>query len=57
MLNPIFKSNFQDQISFFPVRFDKNISKDSPVRRIDQIVDKLEITKIERNYFGGSIFV
>jgi transposase len=53
MKKPVFKSNFQDQISLFPARLDQNISKDSPVRLIDQIVDKLEITKIERTYLGG----
>lgn len=53
MSKPVFKSNFQGQISLFPARLDQNIAEDSPVRLIDQIVDKLDITKIERTYFGG----
>lgn len=53
MLKPVFKSNFQGQISLFPARLDQNIAEDSPVRLIDQIVDKLDITKIESTYFGG----
>lgn len=53
MKKPVFKPNFQGQISLFPARLDQNISEDSPVRLIDQIVDKLDITKIERTYFGG----
>ncbi len=53
MSKPIFKSNFQGQISLFPARLDQNIAEDSPVRLIDQIVDKLDITKIESTYFGG----
>ena len=53
MKKPVFKSSFQGQISLFPARLDQNIAEDSPVRLIDQIVDKLDISKIERTYFGG----
>jgi transposase len=53
MSKPVFKSNFQGQISLFPARLDQNIAESSPARLIDQIVDKLDITKIERTYFGG----
>lgn len=53
MSKPVFKSNFQGQISLFPARLDQNIAKDSPVRLIDQIVDKLDITDIEKTYSGG----
>jgi len=53
MKKPVFKSNFQGQISLFPARLDQNIAEDSPVRLIDQIVDKLDITDIEKTYSGG----
>jgi transposase len=53
MSKPVFKSSFQGQISLFPARLDQNISEDSPVRLINQIVDKLDITDIEKTYAGG----
>lgn len=53
MSKPVFKSNFQGQISLFPARLDQNIEENSPVRLINQIVDKLDITDIEKTYAGG----
>jgi transposase len=53
MSKPVFKSNFQGQISLFPARLDQNIAECSPVRLINQIVDKLDITAIEKTYAGG----
>jgi len=53
MRKPIFKSNLQGQISLFPARLDQNITEDAPVRLVNQIVDKLDITVIEKTYKGG----
>lgn len=53
MSKPVFKANFQGQISLFPARLDQNISEDSPVRLINQIVDNLDISEIEKTYAGG----
>lgn len=49
----MFKSNLQDQISLFPARLDQNIPEDAPVRLVNQIVDKLDISAIEKTYKGG----
>lgn len=53
MRKPVFKSNLQGQISLFPARLDQNITEDAPVRLVNQIVDKLDITAIEKTYKGG----
>jgi len=53
MSKPVFKLNFQGQISLFPARLDQNIAEDSPVRLVNQIVDKLDISDIEKTYAGG----
>lgn len=53
MRKPAFKSNLQDQISLFPARLDQNIPEDAPVRLVNQIVDKLDISAIEKTYKGG----
>ncbi len=53
MRKPVFKSNLQDQISLFPARLDQNITEEAPVRLVNQIVDKLDISAIEKTYKGG----
>ena len=53
MKKPVFKPNFQDQISLFPARLDQNISEDSPARLVNKVVDNLDITVIEKTYTGG----
>lgn len=53
MRKPVFKSNLQGQISVFPARLDQNITEDAPVRLVNQIVDKLDISVIEKTYKGG----
>lgn len=53
MKKPVYKSNFQDQISLFPARLDQNIAACSPVRLVNQVVDNLDITAIEKTYSGG----
>ena len=53
MRKPVFKSNLQGQISLFPARLDQNIKEDAPVRLVNQIVDQLDISSIEKSYKGG----
>ncbi|MFV0606894.1 MAG: IS1182 family transposase [Niabella sp.] len=53
MKKRVFKSNLQGQISLFPARLDQNIPKDSPVKLVNQIVDELDISAIERTYKAG----
>jgi len=53
MRKPVFKSNLQGQISLFPARLDQNIPENAPVRLVNQIVDKLDISAIEKTYKGG----
>jgi len=53
MKKPVFKSNLQGQISLFPARLDQNIPENAPVRLVNQIVDKLDISAIEKTYKGG----
>lgn len=53
MRKPVYKLNFQGQISLFPARLDHNIAEDSPVRLVNQVVENLDITAIEKTYSGG----
>jgi len=53
MRKPVYKSNLQGQISLFPARLDQNIAEGSPVRLVNQIVENLDITAIEKTYSGG----
>ena len=53
MRKPVYKSNLQGQISLFPARLDQNIAEGSPVRLVNQVVENLDITAIEKTYSGG----
>ncbi len=53
MKKPVFKSNLQGQFSLFPARLDQNIPENAPVRLVNQIVDKHDISDIEKTYKGG----
>ncbi len=57
MSNSVFKLNFQGQISLPPARLDQNLAEDSTVRLVNQIVDKLDFTDIEKTYAGGDFIV
>ena len=48
-----FKENSQGMDSLFPCRLDENISSDAPVRLVNQIVDKLDISPLLSTYKGG----
>jgi transposase len=48
-----FKELFQNQTALFPIDFENLISATHPVRIINSIVDKLDITSIINSYKGG----
>jgi transposase len=48
-----FKEYNQGQIMLFPCRLDDQISSESPVRLINQVVDQLDITPVMETYEGG----
>ncbi len=48
-----FKSDQQNQLEFFPFEFGSLVDKTHPVRLINSIINKLDITDILRYYKGG----
>ncbi|WP_366921420.1 transposase [uncultured Dysgonomonas sp.] len=48
-----FKDYNQGLLNLFPSRLDENISDDSPVRMINQVVDELDISVLLSTYQGG----
>jgi len=53
MSKVLFKSYNQGQIQLFPARLDERISGDSPVRLINKIVDRLNISELISTYESG----
>ena len=53
MAKPKFKSYNQGQVSLFPPTLDEKVSKNSPARIINQIVDNLDLSKVFDTYKGG----
>jgi transposase len=53
MSKAIFKPTYQNQPSLFPFNFDGLIGTNHPVRLIDTIIEKLDITTIISTYKGG----
>lgn len=51
--NITFKSDNQNQVLLFPSRLDENIPSVHPVRIVNEIVDKLDISDILSEYKGG----
>ena len=51
--NIAFKSDNQHQILLFPSRLDENIPSVHPVRIVNEIVDKLDISALLSEYKGG----
>ncbi len=49
----VFKDYNQGLLNLFPSRLDENISSESPVRVINQIVDELDISRLLSSYQGG----
>ena len=53
MAKVVFKNYNQGQISLFPASLDEKIPADSPVRLVNQIVDRLDISNLLSGYKGG----
>ena len=51
--NIAFKSDNQNQVLLFPSRLDETISSVHPVRIVNEIVDKLDISDLLSEYKGG----
>lgn len=51
--NIAFKPDNQNQVLLFPGRLDENIPAVHPVRIVNEIVDKLDISDILSEYKGG----
>lgn len=51
--NIAFKSDNQNQVLLFPSRLDENIPSVHPVRIVNEIVDKLDISDLLGEYKGG----
>jgi transposase len=52
-MRPVFKDYSQGQITLFPASLNDRIPQDSPVRLVNEIVDKLDISNIIKTYKGG----
>jgi transposase len=52
-MRPVFKDYSQGQITLFPASLESKIPADSPVRIVNQVVDKLDISNIIKTYKGG----
>jgi len=53
MSKVVFKQSNQGQICMFPMSLDEKIPLDAPVRLVNQIVDKLDISRVIDTYKGG----
>ena len=49
----VFKSDLQKQPGLFPISFDSFISEKHPVRLVNKIVDKIDISDVVSSYKGG----
>jgi transposase len=53
MAKVVFKQNLQNQPTLFPFSFDNFIDKSHPLRVLNNVIDKLDITKLIKTYKGG----
>ncbi len=53
MANIVFKSDYQNQPSLFPISFEAMIPEKHPVRILNTIIDKLDLSEIISTYKGG----
>jgi transposase len=53
MKKVVFKQNNQNQSAFFPVSFEALIPANHPVRLLNRVIDKLDISDIISQYKGG----
>jgi len=52
-LKVVFKDNYQNQMMAFPPSLDELISKDHPVRVVNEVLEKVDITKLINQYKPG----
>jgi transposase len=53
MAKVTFKTNLQNQMSLFPYSFDNFVDASHPVRLVDRIIDRIDISDILSTYAGG----
>ncbi|WP_026814410.1 transposase, partial [Arenibacter certesii] len=49
----VWKTNSQAQLSLLPPSYDDLVPEHHPVRIVNNILDQIDITSIERTYKGG----
>ena len=49
----VFKTNNQDQLSLLPPSYDELVPKNHPVRIVNTIIDRVDISALEKTYKGG----
>ncbi|PQV44171.1 IS4 family transposase [Jejuia pallidilutea] len=49
----VFKTYHQDQLSLLPPSYDDLVPTNHPVRLVNTIIDRLDITALEKSYKGG----
>jgi len=50
---PVWKTNHQDQLSLLPPSYDDLVAVNHPVRVVNSILDRVDLTSIECSYKGG----
>lgn len=50
---PVWKTNHQDQLSLLPPSYDDLVAVNHPVRIVNSILDRVDLTSIECSYKGG----
>ncbi len=53
MKKVVFKENNQNQLALFPVSFESFIPSNHPVRVVNRVIDKIDISEILNTYKGG----
>ena len=50
---PVWKTNHQDQLSLFPPSYDDLVPGNHPVRIVNTILDRIDVSSLEATYKGG----
>jgi transposase len=53
MKKPVFKQSHQHQIMLFPPSLDSMIAENHPVRVVNEVIDKIDISELLSTYKGG----
>ena len=51
--NPVWKTNNQSQLSLLPPSYDDLVPSNHPVRLVNAILDRIDVSSIEKTYKGG----